>query len=476
MLRVIGVGTLLAIFPGALSVYPISLVVPFSGKVSHWKYSPDRSSRRICLRGLFLSFTKNFKNFSCFLESVPSSLPEVLIYIRGAFFFPLYSRSHVLVFRDIDNLVWAQLFTYVDGEKNAEWGLKTSFLHAATVFLLATLLFYYRQFSTRRWQHWLFVCILVVDLLVAGKRINFYAPEDFFTDVPDIVPIIRSAIDDGRLFRPKVPPNFVLQTPSDEAMWLSRWNLEMLSEYSGYFYHVPIIFHSDANNLGQSYIIRLAHILEELPWSRKLPILSAGAVTLILTSEKLLLSEIEFIQEIPNRSNLRLYLYRNTRAAPRIGFVTNWDVVHSDDDALKKLLASNFNPRRQAILQADHRREFQAIVRTPHERSATSGDNEGDMVKINKLHATNHSSSFSISTAQDGYLVFSEPFYPGWHVSVDGESVPILRANLAFSAIFLSAGEHVIERWYRPDSLLIGILISLFFCCLLGFVTYKAWW
>ena len=64
-------------------------------------------------------------------------------------------------------------------------------------------------------------------------------------------------------------------------------------------------------------------------------------------------------------------------------------------------------------------------------------------------------------TDQDGYLVFSEIFYPGWRVRVDQEDVPILRANFMFSAVPLKSGAHLVERFYSPRSLRIGFIISM---------------
>ena len=60
-----------------------------------------------------------------------------------------------------------------------------------------------------------------------------------------------------------------------------------------------------------------------------------------------------------------------------------------------------------------------------------------------------------------GLLVFSELFYPGWEARVDGRPVPLRRANVAFSALWLEAGEHRIERRYVPRIFHLGLAISL---------------
>jgi hypothetical protein len=59
-----------------------------------------------------------------------------------------------------------------------------------------------------------------------------------------------------------------------------------------------------------------------------------------------------------------------------------------------------------------------------------------------------------------GYLVVADTWYPGWQARVDGERVDILRANYAFRAVPLEAGEQTVEMVYRPASILWGAGIT----------------
>jgi len=59
-----------------------------------------------------------------------------------------------------------------------------------------------------------------------------------------------------------------------------------------------------------------------------------------------------------------------------------------------------------------------------------------------------------------GYLVLADTWYPGWQARVDGEPTALLRANHAFRAVQLTAGEHVVEMVYRPTSVLVGAAAS----------------
>jgi hypothetical protein len=260
-------------------------------------------------------------------------------------------------------------------------------------------------------------------------------------------------------------------------MWVYRWYLEALYPYIPALYQIPIVFHTDYGGLAQKHIMELKALIDSLPWEHRLPLLSAGGVTVILTSERLSIPGIRRIAEIPNRSEVPFYLYRNETAAARVEFVTSWKMVNSDMEAIQMMRHSNYDPRYHVVLQ-----EPGTTFSLPFFGEAPIKDDnfsvmpqKNDSFHIKKIQSNTHSALFSVFANRDGVLVFSEPFYPGWHVAVDGKAVPVLRANLAFSAIFLPAGHHEIQRYYRPSSVIVGALGSLFFCVVLVLIMYRGW-
>jgi len=244
----------------------------------------------------------------------------------------------------------------------------------------------------RPWQYWGLIGILIVDLLMAGKRVNSLAPEAFFTDEPVLVKRVRQEIGDGKLLRtpdplPQMfhfPPDATFPVAPDHIMWFYRWQLETLRKYLAASYNIPVIFHDD-------YDPRVHAILQ--------------------MSEKPIFS-LPFWKGQQPEENM---------TAPR------------------------------------------QCVEPPGQ------------IRITPKRLAAHSSSYSVSTNCDGYFVFSEQFYPGWHVTIDGKPVSLLRANFAFSAILLPAGEHEVLRYYRPDALLIGLMCSFGSLCILALMTYKGW-
>jgi len=70
-----------------------------------------------------------------------------------------------------------------------------------------------------------------------------------------------------------------------------------------------------------------------------------------------------------------------------------------------------------------------------------------------------------VSSDQSGWLVAANTWYPGWAATVDGQNVPLLRANYLFQAVRVPAGIHKVVLIYRPVVYYTGACVSL-----LGFI------
>ena len=60
-----------------------------------------------------------------------------------------------------------------------------------------------------------------------------------------------------------------------------------------------------------------------------------------------------------------------------------------------------------------------------------------------------------------GWLLALQTAYPGWTARVNGAVAPLARANGAFVAVAVPAGDSVVEIWYDPLSVRAGAWISL---------------
>jgi uncharacterized membrane protein YfhO len=76
--------------------------------------------------------------------------------------------------------------------------------------------------------------------------------------------------------------------------------------------------------------------------------------------------------------------------------------------------------------------------------------------------------SVNVQSSGPGMLVLSEPYYSERRAWIDGVATPLLRANLAFSAVLVPGGAHRVDLDFSPDRLYLGIALSLITAALIA--------
>jgi uncharacterized membrane protein YfhO len=78
---------------------------------------------------------------------------------------------------------------------------------------------------------------------------------------------------------------------------------------------------------------------------------------------------------------------------------------------------------------------------------------------------------FNIRAPQEGWLVISEFWYPGWSATVNGAASEIVQVNGALRAVAVPAGESTVTLRYWPPSLTWGLLAAAVGLALLAALT-----
>ena len=78
----------------------------------------------------------------------------------------------------------------------------------------------------------------------------------------------------------------------------------------------------------------------------------------------------------------------------------------------------------------------------------------------------------SVTATEDGYLVLSVPYDPGFTVKVDGVNTEVALFEDMMLAVPLTAGEHNISLSYYPQGMTAGILICVISVLLFGIICY----
>ena len=138
--------------------------------------------------------------------------------------------------------------------------------------------------------------------------------------------------------------------------------------------------------------------------------------------------------------------YRVNDAWPHAWVVHEAVVAADDEETWAILNAPDFDPARRVVL--------------PHEPGIAlpGGDTVGSMVEV--VEYTPTGMSLQVDMVDNGLLVLSEVYYPGWRARLDGQPAPIYRANYLLRAVPVEAGQHRVEVYYDPPLFKVGLIIT----------------
>lgn len=142
-------------------------------------------------------------------------------------------------------------------------------------------------------------------------------------------------------------------------------------------------------------------------------------------------------------------LNMNPNAYGPAWFVENIKFVNTSDEEFRQL--AQVDTRQTAIINES---EFGSLL------DGQTSFSRGTVEKVNSLP---DDLIYHTQNEGPGLLVLSELWYdgPGWTAYIDGEEVPLIRADFALRAVLIPAGDHKVELTFRPDSYYVGEKISL---------------
>lgn len=426
-------------FPYILSVYfgvPM-LMLAILGAFSRGREMPSGALALIAAAGLIFSLGRFLPFFRLLYEHVPlvgifrypmkvqmlTLLPLALLAAYGTEVLAQSRRARLAVLvAGLSIAIVAVIVAFSSGDEF----VSRAFVHCA----IASAAFAFASMRTA-----LVPAVVLLDLLVAGWPVNRYAPRSLYEE-PQLAAVVRNVAGDGRFWAG--PRKIRVDAPSDDLMWLARWQMETLEGYTAAMYDIRLIFHDDYDGLAALRVARLTRVFDKLPWNLRRGLLDRAGVRAFMTPDV-----VPGFREIARMKTLRLYV---NPTAPMARFVSSADIAQNERDALTRVV--NARTLDRAVLE---------------EQVPMDGCGSARVVHV----AQNR---YEVDAPCRGIVVLSEPHYDGWHARVNGREVAHVRADYAFTAIPVGKGRHVIERTYRPPLLVAGILASLAAAGLLVFV------
>jgi len=155
------------------------------------------------------------------------------------------------------------------------------------------------------------------------------------------------------------------------------------------------------------------------------------------------------------------YVHRLDKVGPRAWLVTQAEIA-DDITILQKITEPTFDRWHIALLEPG----TEPIIEQTNSSKAVEFESQNEEIQNSQFAI--HNSSFTtpahityrVTTPIPALLILSETHYPGWQATVDGQAVPLLRADYVLRAVPLPAGEHHVELTFLPLSFIIGAVIS----------------
>ncbi|MCC6176864.1 MAG: YfhO family protein [Chloroflexi bacterium] len=153
-----------------------------------------------------------------------------------------------------------------------------------------------------------------------------------------------------------------------------------------------------------------------------------------------------------------IQILENTTTLSRAYVVPEAVAVPDGPTALQRIEHGPFDPNRQVTL------EGASLADLP--RAVTTGGTAGLATVVAE---TTGMVVLDADAPSGGVLVLADAYYPDWHAYLDGEDVPVLRANYLFRGIVLPPGFHHVVFRFEPASFARGLTLSAAgLACVLG--------
>jgi hypothetical protein len=393
-------------------------------------------------------------------------------------------------------------------------GLHPEFALAVFVLSVAVMAaFGAEQFLHRPLLRYAALAVIFLDLTLvgSGRVMNAFPTanepgvrRDHFDGYPEILDGVRELVN-------RTVPPARIDTIGDSLNWSMCAPLIEIPSANG----------NDPFALARLIQVRLA-FCEGERWGRWYEVNSLDSPVLDLVNVGYILSRQPLDEERLKQANFRhaaelpgRHVYENTEVLPRFFLVSRVRRAETMEEAVRILLAADFQPRLEAVVEGDGE---SAVVRSngetdgesaepsapdnlAYEQRATEQPATEPLASGNTAQGTSPSSPqntpepsapapttpapttparaapappgevrvveyspryvvLETNTPVAALLVTSESHYPGWRAFLDGQEQPLHYTNVAFRGLPVPPGRHTIEMRFDPPILKYSAAVS----------------
>ena len=330
-------------------------------------------------------------------------------------------------------------------------------------FLLCTGLLLYLRVRKKAILLLIIISLFGLDLFMAKFGFFKVAPWSFYMGRHEFIGELTKNTDRERYF----------VTPKTQEAF-PEWPADRMSLGAGY---APLfnIFSIDGVE-----VMRVNHQEHFLNLIKRTPTLEAvkklfdiSGVRYLITSYKMDDKDFRLLKDVPVNEKNSAYLYEYLLYPGRFLLFNKAVYVEDTTAAMEKLTDSTIDLRSTLILIGKGK-GLNSPQSPPLDLSSRSGGKggEGGIESFHKegaggLVGTATLVSYGANKVvieceakTDAFLYVSDTWYPSWKAYIDGKQAKIYRANVAFRAVEIPAGKHVVTFRYIPLSFYCGLVLT----------------
>ena len=281
------------------------------------------------------------------------------------------------------------------------------------------------------------VLVVVLDLSLAGWRLNPDISIDYYRKKPDLPNSILREGKQHRVFFPadderviKYKNYFVFNSFQTDRNWFAL--IDTLLPNQNMLFDIASV-----NNYDPIVQKRYAFLMKNI---HRLP---------VDVSNKLMdLMNVAIIGHASKSSPTGVVLSARGGKPQRVTWMPCAVAVLPGKTSWETLVSENINPEQEVVVDG---------LDSGHLACQHSGASGKAVV----IAETPERIDIEVTAKTDGWLLLADSYYPGWQVFVDNQREKVLRGDFLFRAVPVPAGNHRVVFMYRSVSFYLGAFVSL---------------
>jgi hypothetical protein len=316
---------------------------------------------------------------------------------------------------------------------------------AASALVAAALLAARARAGPRPWLTAALVTLVSADLVSAGAAVNPLAPPELMRHRP---PLLQKLPPEQRVFVFPYPILWLNQQLSrGPAGWKPEWrwalgSIEQLQPPSGARWRVYGSFDGDFTGLAAPMTSAFGGWVQR-GGPLALRLLQMGGVGYVVALPPPPIPGLAEVGVWPSVFREPIRLFQVSEPLPR-AYAVDGVRVATEPASFDVLADPGFDPRSEVILPS----------------GLASGPAAGFSSNVRVAWRRADAVGIEAELSRPGHLVLLDAYDAGWRATVDGQPAEVVRANVLFRAVAVSAGRHVVTFRYRPPAVVAGFVVS----------------